>query len=803
MSKNTLSISIFTIFLIAFVGCSSSSDESSTSSEVSKKMDSYIQQGYRVVVERGSVFGADVVDSKGRVATQIDEGNNTYLFDRTPAFPIKASGGWIDVDGDKELTSKDVSLDVELTSYSDVITPTTTYIADKDPSKRAQKLQELRDLSGSSDEDLLKLPSKADRNSVIVTNAIYERLVEKFADKNNTNAKSPIAISEVTEKFNEIDATIDDDNTSNKVFALNVESKIIDKLKDKGFIGKLKDSDIDFIKGERPTTLKEKVLAEIGVTSEEESSSSSSSESLSSSEASSSESSDDGTLYAVTLDTYGDNKLNVIKAVKEITGLGLVDAKYLVDSAPVVVLEGLSYDDATTAISQLEDAGATVTMTSEGAVSSSSESSSVVSDDGSLYTVTLDSIGGAKLNVVKAVKEITGLGLAEAKSLVDSAPSTILEDASYDEAITAISQLEDAGATASMVSDGTASSSSESSVSSDDGSLYTVTIDSIGGSKLNVVKAVKEITGLGLVESKYLVDGAPSVILEGASYDEAISAISKLEDVGATASMESEGTGTSSSESSSSISSDDGSLYSVTLDSIGGSKLNVVKAVKEITGLGLADAKYLVDSAPAVILEGASYDEATSAISKLEDVGATATMTSEGTASSSSTSSASSDDGSLYTVTLDSVGGAKLNVVKAVKEITGLGLAEAKSLVDSAPSTILEGASYDEAISVISQLEEVGATASMTSEGTVSSSSESSTSSDDGSLYTVTLDSVGGSKLNVVKALKEITGYGLVESKYLADSAPSVILEGASYDEASSVITTLEEVGATASMEAE
>ena len=56
-----------------------------------------------------------------------------------------------------------------------------------------------------------------------------------------------------------------------------------------------------------------------------------------------------------------------------------------------------------------------------------------------------------------------------------------------------------------------------------------------------------------------------------------------------------------------------------------------------------------------------------------------------------------------------SVGGAKLQVVKAVKEACGLGLKEAKDLVDGAPSTIKEGVSKDEAENLKKAIEEAGA----------------------------------------------------------------------------------------------
>ena len=66
-----------------------------------------------------------------------------------------------------------------------------------------------------------------------------------------------------------------------------------------------------------------------------------------------------------------------------------------------------------------------------------------------------------------------------------------------------------------------------------------------------------------------------------------------------------------------------------------------------------------------------------------------------------------------FDVVLKAPGGAKLAIVKLVKELTGLGLKEAKELVDSAPKAIKEGVAKDEAESLKKQLEEAGAEAEL------------------------------------------------------------------------------------------
>jgi large subunit ribosomal protein L7/L12 len=62
-----------------------------------------------------------------------------------------------------------------------------------------------------------------------------------------------------------------------------------------------------------------------------------------------------------------------------------------------------------------------------------------------------------------------------------------------------------------------------------------------------------------------------------------------------------------------------------------------------------------------------------------------------------------------FTVTLTEIGGNKINVIKAVREVTSLGLKEAKDLVESAPKPIKEGVNKDEAAAIKKKFEEAGA----------------------------------------------------------------------------------------------
>jgi len=84
------------------------------------------------------------------------------------------------------------------------------------------------------------------------------------------------------------------------------------------------------------------------------------------------------------------------------------------------------------------------------AVAAPAEGGAAAEDEKSEFTVTLQDAGAQKVAVIKAVKEITGLGLGEAKAIVDGAPAAVKEKVSKDDAEAAKKQLEEAGATVEL-----------------------------------------------------------------------------------------------------------------------------------------------------------------------------------------------------------------------------------------------------------------------------------------------------------------------------------------------------------------
>lgn len=111
-------------------------------------------------------------------------------------------------------------------------------------------------------------------------------------------------------------------------------------------------------------------------------------------------------------------------------------------------------------------------------------------------------------------------------------------------------------------------------------------------------------------------------------------------------------------------------------------------------------------------VEGLTVLELNELVEKAEEkfgVSAAAPVAAAGAAPAAG-GAAAAEEKSEFDVILASVGDAKMKVIKAVKDLTGLGLKDAKAIVDEAPKAIKEGASKEEAEELKAKLEEVGAT---------------------------------------------------------------------------------------------
>lgn len=110
-------------------------------------------------------------------------------------------------------------------------------------------------------------------------------------------------------------------------------------------------------------------------------------------------------------------------------------------------------------------------------------------------------------------------------------------------------------------------------------------------------------------------------------------------------------------------------------------------------------------------IKGLTLLEASDLVKKMEETfgvsAAAATVVAGG--GGGAAAAAPAEEKTEFTVVLTDVGGNKINVIKAVREVTSLGLKEAKDLVDGAPKTVKEGVSKDEAATIKKKFEEAGA----------------------------------------------------------------------------------------------
>jgi len=121
------------------------------------------------------------------------------------------------------------------------------------------------------------------------------------------------------------------------------------------------------------------------------------------------------------------------------------------------------------------------------------------------------------------------MAVAQAEILDKIASMTVLE---LSELIKAMEEKFGVSAAAAVAVAGPAAAGAAAAPAAEEKTEFTVVLTAIGDNKVNVIKAVRELTGLGLKEAKDLVDGAPKPVKEGVNKADADAAKKKLEDAG-------------------------------------------------------------------------------------------------------------------------------------------------------------------------------------------------------------------------------------------------------------------------------
>jgi large subunit ribosomal protein L7/L12 len=153
-------------------------------------------------------------------------------------------------------------------------------------------------------------------------------------------------------------------------------------------------------------------------------------------------------IFSVELKAMGPKKIAVIKVVKETTGLGLKESKELVEAAPKTVKTGLEEEAAKAIVARLVEAGATAIV-----VAAEAKEAAPAPPPGALSTVTLTQCGDRKIEIIKIVRTATGLGLKEAKDLVEKTPAVVKKGMPSADADALANLLQFAGGTAKVTAD--------------------------------------------------------------------------------------------------------------------------------------------------------------------------------------------------------------------------------------------------------------------------------------------------------------------------------------------------------------
>lgn len=231
-TKLTLSLALAAALGLGFSGCSG--DGGGGSSATSTATD--------ITVERGKVFDATVRDSSSPVQTATQKvTTNVYSFVSAPTYPVLVTGGWIDVNANGVKDIGDVNLSITMKSYSNVVTPVSTYIADANATIREQKLTALKERLNAngvgaatelSEADLLEVPSKANLDVIVLSNAIYKDALEKGGNLGSSDDDS------IMSQFGTVAGL------TTGATAKEVEEAVVENLVGAGFVDHISESEI-------------------------------------------------------------------------------------------------------------------------------------------------------------------------------------------------------------------------------------------------------------------------------------------------------------------------------------------------------------------------------------------------------------------------------------------------------------------------------------------------------------------------------------------------------------------------------
>ena len=249
--KKINSLVLSTLTAVLLVGCGGGSSSTSPTPSTTS-----------VPVTKGPLLEAVAKDKAGKTGTQI-AGTNKYEFSGEVTYPITVTGGYVDVNNNGIVDAGDYAFNGKLSSYSNVVTPITTYLGDTSKDEGKAKLVKLKELTGATDDDLLtKDPVDTNENVLTLVASIYQTY-SALMDNDNTNDGITDDIgddnSALSNKFDEYKQVISSGTNTNET----LEDKLVrieEHLRDNSDVEKLSEFDAEKVNFSKNNLLGKKLI---------------------------------------------------------------------------------------------------------------------------------------------------------------------------------------------------------------------------------------------------------------------------------------------------------------------------------------------------------------------------------------------------------------------------------------------------------------------------------------------------------------------------------------------------------------
>lgn len=394
-----------------------------------------------------------------------------------------------------------------------------------------------------------------------------------------------------------------------------------------------------------------------------------------------------------------------------------------------------------------------------------------------VWSVVVTKLGTmSKATLKQKIMEATGLNSWCAGILTNKTPITLCANLPKNEAQGWLTDITAAGATGKL----------EKATAADS---YNLSLTNIGTKKTQLIKTICTLTEKTLTESQSIVNGVlPVVILSNVPKAVADAGLKELTNVSASGKVADVNASTEPATDAKASSASSSTGCSLILTAVGSNKLNVIKAVRSITGLGLSEAKKVVEGTlPYTLLEDVSKTDAENGKTLLTSAGATAKVEGDDVPKASS-----------YTLTLNSMGSKPTKVVELMTTIDGCFVYDdfsTKLAASSFPADMLCGLTKEAAVKLRDSFTAVGANVSLRGDTKADTGKATKT------VYDVAItkwSTLSKNRTLIQSALQSRCGVTAAQAKTLMGQRPPVrIATGVTKTASDNLVKTFKDLGCT------